>query len=85
MAYTKIGFAGDNGPVKILRTPDDLFTEFKNGIPTFKDLHNKDKDPFIAYCLSDRSSLERKLETFLNLIFFFELIQKLTGKTIYLC
>ena len=29
MVYTKIGFSGDNSPIKIIKTPIDIFKEFK--------------------------------------------------------
>jgi len=79
VAYTKIGFTGDNGPIKILHTPRDIFREFKDDIPK-----TNESDPFMADSLSQQG-LDMKIQTFLHEVFFFELIQKLPGKIIYIC
>lgn len=41
VAYTKIGFTGDNGPIKIIKTPSELFIEFKDKIPVVKNGESK--------------------------------------------
>lgn len=52
MAYTKIGFTGDNGPIKIIRTPSELFLEFKDRIPIIK--HGDPKDFVSAFAEGER-------------------------------
>ncbi|KAL4451044.1 hypothetical protein ABPG74_021366 [Tetrahymena malaccensis] len=121
IAYTKIGFTGDNGPIRIIRTPSELFSEFKDKIPTlrnrkqpsdFKEAFEEgekrltesqiegnnqlplqksetqqiyEQETFVANSLQNIQNLYEKLDIFLNQLFYYELLQKLTNKIIYIC